>query len=114
MRRLSRFTLYDIFFLVFLTFCWSLAQGQESHSVETVNGLISVSTQPERVVVLDEGALDKALSVGVTQIAALASRGYSDNVQYFHATISEPYDLSYTLHSSTLASTYFMLQLLYL
>jgi|SRR5699024_4470989 len=106
MRRLSRFTLYDIFFLVFLTFCWSLAQGQESHSVETVNGLISVSTQPERVVVLDEGALDTALSVGVTPIAALASRGGSDIAQYLQDHVTEPIAIVGTVREPNLEAIY--------
>src|SRR5690625_529068 len=106
MRRLSRFTLYDIFFLAFLTFCWSLAQGQESHSVETVNGLISVSTQPERVVVLDEGALDTALSVGVTPIAALASRGGSDIAQYLQDHVTEPIAIVGTVREPNLEAIY--------
>lgn len=46
-----------------------------THAVETANGLIKIPDHVQRVITLDETALDVALSVGIEPIGTLATRG---------------------------------------
>ena len=47
----------------------------DAYNVETLYGSITVPDEPQRVVVLDDAALDTALTVGVTPVGTLATRG---------------------------------------
>ncbi|TDX31760.1 iron complex transport system substrate-binding protein [Modicisalibacter xianhensis] len=59
---------------------FALAVDQASaRTLGTAYGEVEVRDQPERVVTLYEGALDTALAVGVTPLAAVSTRG-SDGV----------------------------------
>src|SRR5699024_627925 len=57
--------------------------------IDTGCGQVEVPVAAQRVVVLDEGALDTALSVGVQPIAALASRGGQDVANYLREYMVE-------------------------
>ncbi|MFD9423868.1 MULTISPECIES: ABC transporter substrate-binding protein [unclassified Streptomyces] len=51
----------------------SKAAGSGTHTVSTVNGNVEVPVAPKRVVVLDSGELDSALSLGVRPVGATHS-----------------------------------------
>lgn len=62
----------------------------ESRTIDTANGKITLEGQPQRVVVLDETALDVALSVGVQPLGALATRGGNDVAPYLAPHLKQP------------------------
>jgi iron complex transport system substrate-binding protein len=47
----------------------------DAYTVDTLYGAINIPDEPVRVVVLDDAALDTALSVGVKPVGTLATRG---------------------------------------
>ena len=55
--------------------------------IETRFGPVSVPAAPQRVVTLDEGALDTALAVGITPVGAISSRLTSGVAPYLAAMI---------------------------
>jgi iron complex transport system substrate-binding protein len=57
----------------------STAQAAETHSLEGAFGPIQVQPAPQRVVTLDEGALDTALALGVQPVGTVSTRG-SDGI----------------------------------
>lgn len=57
----------------------STAQAAETHSLEGAFGPIQVQLAPQRVVTLDEGALDTALALGVQPVGTVSTRG-SDGI----------------------------------
>src|SRR5690625_2375849 len=84
----------------------NIAYAQNERQLDTSYGVVSVSGQPERVVVLDEGALDTALSVGVQPIAALASRGGSDVAQYLQEYVTEPIEIVGTVREPNIEAIF--------
>lgn len=82
------------------------AHAQEVRHLETAFGTVTVSGQPERVVVLDEGALDTALSVGVQPVAALASRGGTDVAQYLQGYLTSPINIVGTVREPNLEAIF--------
>lgn len=58
------------------------AAAAESRTLTTAYGEVTIDDQPQRVVTLHEGALDVALSVGVTPVAAIATRGGDGVARY--------------------------------
>ncbi|SHM07737.1 iron-siderophore ABC transporter substrate-binding protein [Phytopseudomonas punonensis] len=54
----------------------------ESRTLDTAYGEIKLASTPQRVVTLGENALDVALSVGVTPLGSVATRGGSDVSAY--------------------------------
>src|SRR5690625_1623211 len=84
----------------------NIAYAQNERQIDTSYGTVSVSGQPERVVVLDEGALDTALSVGVQPIAALASRGGSDVAQYLQEYLTEPIEIVGTVREPNIEAIF--------
>ena len=84
----------------------NIAYAQNERQLDTSYGTVSVSGQPERVVVLDEGALDTALSVGVQPIAALASRGGSDVAQYLQEYLTEPIEIVGTVREPNIEAIF--------
>src|SRR5690625_5470320 len=83
-----------------------MAHAQNERQLETVYGTVTVSGQPERVVVLDEGALDTALSVGVQPIAALASRGGTDVADYLQQYVTEPIEIVGTVRDPNIEAIF--------
>ncbi|WP_458524397.1 ABC transporter substrate-binding protein [Onishia taeanensis] len=61
------------------------ASPASARTLDTAYGEVSVEGQPERVVTLFEGALDTALTAGVTPLAAIATRGGDDVARYLKA-----------------------------
>ena len=51
-------------------------------TLDTPNGPITLEGQPQRVVTLDETALDVALSVGIQPVGTLATRGGTEVAPY--------------------------------
>lgn len=51
-------------------------------TLDTANGPITLEGQPQRVVTLDETALDVALSVGIQPVGTLATRGGTEVAPY--------------------------------
>src|SRR5690625_1009970 len=84
----------------------NMAHAQNERQLDTVYGTVTVSGQPERVVVLDEGALDTALSVGVQPIAALASRGGSDVAQYLQEYLTAPIEIESTVREPNIEAIF--------
>ncbi len=58
------------------------ASPASARTLNTAYGEVSVEGQPKRVVTLYEGALDAALTAGVTPLAAIATRGGDDVASY--------------------------------
>src|SRR5690625_4813313 len=67
--------------------------AEPARQIDTAFGQVEVPVAAQRVVVLDEGALDTALSVGVQPIAALASRGGTDVADYLQQYVTEPIEI---------------------
>src|SRR5690625_3038664 len=84
----------------------NMAHAQNERQLDTVYGTVTVSGQPERVVVLDEGALDTALSVGIQPIAALASRGGKDVADYLQEYLTEPIDIVGTVREPNIEAIF--------
>lgn len=84
----------------------SPVQAQSGRVVDTVFGQVEVPAQPERIVVLDEGALDTALSVGVQPVAALASRGGTDVANYLQEYVVEPIEIVGTVREPNLEAIF--------
>ncbi|HLS16275.1 MAG TPA: iron-siderophore ABC transporter substrate-binding protein [Paenalcaligenes sp.] len=84
----------------------NMAHAQNERQLDTVYGTVTVSGQPERVVVLDEGALDTALSVGVQPIAALASRGGTDVADYLQQYVTEPIEIVGTVREPNIEAIF--------
>lgn len=82
------------------------AQAQEGPELQTAFGTVSVPAQAQRVVVLDEGALDTALSVGVQPIAALASRGGTEVADYLQAYVQEPIQIVGTVREPNIEAIF--------
>lgn len=58
------------------------AAAAQSRSLETAYGEVEIEGTPERVVTLYEGALDAALAVDVSPVAAVATRGGQGVARY--------------------------------
>jgi len=84
----------------------NMAYAQDERQLETAFGTVTLSGQPERVVVLDEGALDTALSVGIQPIAALASRGGKDVADYLQEYLTEPIDIVGTVREPNIEAIF--------
>ncbi|MGP3969460.1 ABC transporter substrate-binding protein [Streptomyces sp. 6N223] len=61
----------------------------ETHTVETANGPVEVPRDPERVVVLDTGELDTALTLGITPVGSVHAIEENDFLGYFPAKQQE-------------------------
>ncbi|MGP4113935.1 ABC transporter substrate-binding protein [Streptomyces sp. 4N509B] len=61
----------------------------ETHTVETANGPVEVPRDPQRVVVLDTGELDTALTLGITPVGAVHAVEENDFLGYFPAEEQE-------------------------
>lgn len=64
----------------------SKAAGSGTHTVSTVNGNVEVPVAPKRVVVLDSGELDSALSLGVRPVGATHSAAEDSFPSYLPAS----------------------------
>ena len=84
----------------------SWVQAQEVRVLDTAKGQVELSGQPERVVVLDEGALDVTLSVGVSPVATLAVRGGTDVADYLQSYVQQPIDIVGTVREPNLESIF--------
>lgn len=91
---------------ILLSLANSTAVAASARQVETVFGPVEVPTQPERVVVLDEGALDTVLSVGVQPVAALASRGGKDVSNYLQEYVTEPIEIVGTVREPNIEAIF--------
>lgn len=60
-----------------------------THTVRTANGAVEVPRDPERVVVLDTGELDAALTLGITPVGAVHAVEENDFLGYFPAKDQE-------------------------
>ncbi|MDT8896008.1 iron-siderophore ABC transporter substrate-binding protein [Halomonas sp. I1] len=60
----------------------SMLHAAQARTLDTAHGEIEIDGQPSRVVTLYEGALDASLAVGVTPVAAVASRGGEGVAEY--------------------------------
>lgn len=58
------------------------AGGARTHTVDTANGPVEVPRDPKRVVVLDTGELDTALTLGVTPVGAVHAVEPNDFLGY--------------------------------
>lgn len=56
-------------------FAFGSVHAHSAHTLDTANGKIEAPAHPERVIILDEAALDTALAVGVKPVGTVASRG---------------------------------------
>jgi iron complex transport system substrate-binding protein len=65
------------------------AGGDATHTVETVNGPVEVPDDPERVVVLDTGELDTALTLGITPVGSVHALEENDFLGYLPAEDQE-------------------------
>lgn len=63
--------------------------GGATHPVETVNGTVDVPEDPQRVVVLDTGELDTALTLGITPVGSVHAVEENDFLGYFPAEQQE-------------------------
>src|SRR5690625_5140128 len=95
-----------LFILISAYMVWNNSYAQESLSISTVYGPVNVPTEVNRVVVLDEGALDTALSVGVQPIGALASRGGNDIARYLQGYVTEKINIVGTVREPNLEAIY--------
>ena len=80
--------------------------AQEVRTLDTVKGQVELKGQPERVVVLDEGALDVALSAGVTPVATLAIRGGTGIADYLQDYVEQPIEIVGTVREPNLESIF--------
>jgi len=60
------------------------AQAQQK-TLETAFGPVTVKAQPERIITLDEGALDTVLAMGLQPVGSVAARGGKDLPGYLQA-----------------------------
>ncbi len=65
------------------------AEDEATHTVETVNGPVEVPEDPERVVVLDTGELDTALTLGITPVGSVHALAENDFLSYLPAEDQE-------------------------
>jgi iron complex transport system substrate-binding protein len=65
------------------------ASADGTHTVETANGPVEVPRNPERVVVLDTGELDTALTLGITPVGSVHALEENDFLGYFPAKRQE-------------------------
>lgn len=63
-------------------FAFGAAHAHSTHTLDTANGKVEAPAHPERVVILDEAALDTALAVGVKPVGTVASRGSTGVANY--------------------------------
>jgi iron-siderophore transport system substrate-binding protein len=63
----------------------SSGEGGGTHTVETANGPVEVPDNPQRVVVLDTGELDTALTLGITPVGSVHAIEENDFLGYFPA-----------------------------
>lgn len=69
-------------FTVFI-FCWAnAATAQDSRTVNTKFGPVTIKGEPQRVVTLFEGALDASYAVGVEPLGAIITRGGNHVASY--------------------------------
>lgn len=61
----------------------------DARVIETAFGEVEVPANPERVVVLNEQALDTALAVGVTPIGTVSSRGVDGVAEYLQEQVPD-------------------------
>src|SRR5690625_7380719 len=67
----------------------NMAHAQNERQLDTVYGAVPVTGQPERVVAMDEGALDTEVGGGVERIGAMASLGGLDVPDYLQRSVPE-------------------------
>lgn len=106
MRQSRNLFLYHFLLFMVFAFALSVAQAQTTRTLETAFGQVEIAGQPERIVVLDEGALDTALSVGVTPMAALASRAGTDVANYLQEYLTEPIEIVGTVREPNLEAIF--------
>ncbi len=58
------------------------AQSGQPRSLETAFGPVKVNAAPQRVITLDEGALDTAIALGITPVGSVAARGGTELPAY--------------------------------
>ncbi|HLS21401.1 MAG TPA: iron-siderophore ABC transporter substrate-binding protein [Paenalcaligenes sp.] len=80
--------------------------AEPARQIDTAFGQVEVPVAAQRVVVLDEGALDTALSVGVQPIAALASRGGQDVANYLQEYMVEPIEIVGTVREPNIEAIF--------
>ncbi|MCE3026950.1 ABC transporter substrate-binding protein [Salinicola sp. DM10] len=74
--------------LLLLTILGGMLDAAQARTLETAYGEVEIEGQPQRVVTLYEGALDTALSAGVTPLGAIATRG-GDGVAAYLGTAAD-------------------------
>lgn len=80
----------------------SVAVAQETRKIETKQGTIELKGQPQRVVTLDEIALDVLLAVGMEPAGTLATRGGTDMAPYLQAHLGKSVPLVGTVREPSL------------
>lgn len=80
----------------------SAAVAQETRKIETKQGTIELKGQPQRVVTLDEIALDVLLTVGMEPAGTLATRGGTDMAPYLQAHLGKQVQLVGTVREPSL------------
>lgn len=81
---MTKFKLQTVIVVVALIALIGQVQAS-TRMIETANGPIKIEGDVQRVITLDETALDVALSVGVQPIGTLATRGGTDVAPYLQA-----------------------------